>query len=52
MNQADLKVIVDALFAGALLAAKGRPVVTTFLNLAKNWIDAQLGAVADHMAKS
>lgn len=51
MNPADLKVIVDALFAGALAAAKGRIVVSTFLNLAKNWIDAQLTNVSDHMAK-
>lgn len=51
MNKEDLKILVDALFAGALLAAKGRPVVSTFLNLAKNWIDSQLTAVSDHMSK-
>lgn len=52
MDAANLKILVDVLFAGALLAAKGRPVVSTFLNLAKNWIDSKLTDIADHMAKN
>lgn len=51
MNEADLKVLVDALFAGALVAATGRPLVSSFLNLAKSWIDAQLTPIASAMAK-
>lgn len=50
MDKASLKVLVDLIFSGAILAAKGRPAVSIFLNLAKSWIDGQLDPIAAHIA--